>query len=69
MTEQNKQADFKELKLTLVKSLSGRLRKHQATIKCLGLKKINQSVKIKTNPVIMGMVNSVSYLLNIEEVN
>ena len=59
----------KQLKLTLVKSLAGRIEKHQHTVKCLGLRKIHQSVEVDSRiPSITGMINKVSYLLKIEEI-
>lgn len=56
-----------QLKITLVKSIIGRLPKHIQTIKCLGLRKMHQSVEHQDNPCIRGMVNQVSYLLKVEE--
>lgn len=60
-------AKTKELKLTLVRSLIGRLKKHKATIECLGLKRIHQSVVVKDIPSVRGMINQVQYLLKVEE--
>jgi large subunit ribosomal protein L30 len=64
----SKKDQTKKLRLTLIRSLSGRLKQHIATVECLGLRRINQSVEVETNPSMMGMVNKVSYLLKIEEV-
>ena len=58
-----------KLKLTLIKSKSGRLASHKSTIECLGLQRINHSVVKEDNPAIRGMVNKVSYLLKVEEIN
>lgn len=58
----------KQLRLTLLKSLSGRLPNHKACASGLGLRKIRQSVIVSADPCIMGMVNKISYLLQIEEV-
>lgn len=58
----------KQLKITLVKSLAGRAQKHKDTIQCLGLRKIHQSIVVDPNlPSVRGMINKVSYLLNVEE--
>lgn len=56
-----------KLKITLVKSLIGRLPKHIDTAHALGLKRINQVVEQYNTPTIKGMVNQISYLLKIEE--
>ena len=58
----------KELKVTLVKSRHGRLKRHKACIAGLGLRKINQTVTVLDTPENRGMVNRVSYLLSLEEV-
>lgn len=57
-----------ELKITLVKSLIGRKPKHRQTVKALGLGRINSSVVQKDNPAIRGMVDQISYLVEVEEI-
>lgn len=59
----------KQLQLTLVKSTLGRLKKHQATVRCLGLRKMHHSVRVYDVPSIRGMINKVSYLLKVEEID
>lgn len=56
-----------KLKITLVKSLIGRKDDHIATVNALGLRKIGKSVEHNETPQIRGMINKVSYLLNVEE--
>lgn len=58
----------KKLKLKLVRSISGRLPRHKATITALGLRRLNQVVELRDTPSIRGMVNQVNYLLQIEEI-
>jgi len=58
----------KKVRIKLVKSRFGRLRKHAASLSGLGLRKINQEVVIDATPENMGMVNQVRYLLEVEEV-
>ena len=53
-------------KVTLVRSLIGRLKSHQACVKGLGLKKINQTAEVEDTPENRGMINKVSYLLKVE---
>ena len=57
----------KQIKITLVKSLIGRLPKHILIAKQLGLKRMNSTVTHRDIPAIRGLVNQVSYLLCIEE--
>ena len=57
----------KELKVTLVKSKYGRLKKHKACIAGLGLRKMHQTVQVADTPENRGMINRISYLLSVEE--
>ena len=58
----------KSLKLTLRKSLIGRLQKHKDCVRGLGLRRMHHTVTVEDTPSNRGMVNKVSYLLEIEEV-
>jgi len=57
-----------KLKITQVRSLSGRLEKHIRTIKALGLKRMHHSVVHNNTPQIRGMVKTVSFMVKVEEV-
>jgi len=57
----------KNIKITLIKSLIGRLPKHIQIANQLGLKKLNKSVIHRNIPSILGMVNQIGYLLSVEE--
>ncbi len=56
-----------KVKVTLVKSRHGRLKKHQACVAGLGLRRINHSVIVDDTPENRGMINKVAYLLRVEE--
>lgn len=56
----------KKIKVTQVKSLIGTKQDHRATIKGLGLRRINHTVELQDTPAIRGMINKVSYLLKCE---
>ena len=56
-----------QLKITLVKSTIGRKPKHINIVKPLGLGKMNSSVVHQDIPAIRGLINSVNYLLQVEE--
>ena len=58
-----------KVRVKLVKSRFGRIKKHAASLSGLGLKKINQEVVIDATPENMGMVNQVKYLLEVEDVS
>jgi len=58
----------KNLRITLRKSLIGSTERQRANIQALGLKKMNDSREIEAKPEIMGMVEKVKHLLEIESV-
>ncbi len=55
------------LKITLVKSLIGRLPKHRASARGLGLRRLQQTVEVEDTPQNRGMVRQIQYLLKVEE--
>lgn len=57
----------KKLRVKLVKSQFGRIKKHRACIAGIGLKKINQVVELDATPENLGMVNKIRYLVSVEE--
>lgn len=57
-----------KLRIKLVKSVNGRKPNHIATVKSLGLNKLNATVEKEATPDILGKVKLVSYLLEVEEV-
>lgn len=59
---------LKKIKITQIRSIINRSEKQKRTIKALGLHRINHSVIKVTTPQILGMVNKVKHLLNVEEV-
>lgn len=62
-------AAVKKLRLRLVKSNSGRLKTHQACVRGLGLRRIGHEVEVIDTPSVRGMVNQVSYLLEVTEIS
>ena len=57
----------KQIKVTLVKSLSGRLAAHKACARGLGIRRINAPVSVIDTPENRGMINKISYMLKVEE--
>ncbi|MDQ0204579.1 50S ribosomal protein L30 [Pectinatus haikarae] len=58
-----------KLKVTLTRSLIGHPQDQRATVKALGLKKINSVVEKDDNPAIRGMLHKIEHLIKIEEIN
>lgn len=55
------------LTVKLVKSTSGRLKNHQASVRGLGLRRIGHTVQVEDNPSVRGMINQVGYLIEVQE--
>jgi len=56
----------KKIKVTLVKSLIGTKQSHRATVRGLGLRRLNSSAELQDTPAVRGMINKVSYLVKCE---
>ncbi|MBA3580954.1 MAG: 50S ribosomal protein L30 [Gammaproteobacteria bacterium] len=57
----------KTLKVTQLKSSSGRLKNHQACLRGLGLRGIRKTVEVIDTPENRGMINKISYLVKVED--
>jgi len=55
------------VKITLVKSIIGRPGDQRATVRALGLGKLNSSVVKEDSPTVMGMIKKVAHLVKVEE--
>ena len=56
----------KTVKVTLVRSLIGTKESHRATVRGLGLRRLNSSSTLEDTPAVRGMINKVSCLLKCE---
>ncbi|MCX7156907.1 MAG: 50S ribosomal protein L30 [Rhodocyclales bacterium] len=56
----------KKIKVTLVKSVIGTKQDHRATVRGLGLRKLNSSAMLEDTPAVRGMINKVAYLVKCE---
>jgi len=57
----------KQVKVTLIKSLAGQLKAHQATVRGLGLRRMHASAVVTRTPQIDGMLRSAGHMLKVEE--
>ena len=57
-----------QIKITWKKSCIGRPSKQRRIVQSLGLKRLNHSVVHDDSPTIMGMVNKVRHLVEVEPV-
>jgi large subunit ribosomal protein L30 len=56
-----------KIRVTLVKSVHGRLQSHRDTVRGLGLRRMRHCVELDDTPEIRGMINKVSYMLRVED--
>ena len=57
----------KKIRVTLIKSRHGRLRRHKDCVRGLGLRRIHHTVEVEDTPCTRGMINRISYMLKVEE--
>ncbi len=57
-----------KLRIQWVKSAIGYSKDQKATIRALGLHKLQQTVEHEDNPVMRGMIRKVNHLVKVEEV-
>lgn len=53
------------VKVKLVKGVIGTPEKHRATVRGLGLRRINAVVELEDTPSVRGMINKISYLVKV----
>ena len=58
-------ANKQTVKVRLVKSIAGTKESHRATVRGLGLRKLNSESELEDTPAVRGMINKVSYLLKV----
>jgi large subunit ribosomal protein L30 len=62
-----KETSGKSLRVTLVKSPIGFTKDQKATVRALGLRRMNHTIEHKDSPAIRGMLNKIIHLIKIEE--
>ncbi|MDR2037187.1 MAG: 50S ribosomal protein L30 [Bacteroidales bacterium] len=56
-----------KIRITLTKSIIGASKRQVATVKALGLGKMNSTVEHESTPQILGMVQKVNHLVSVEK--
>lgn len=59
-------SDKNLIKVSLFKSVNGRLKKHKACVRGLGLRRIGHTVEVEDTPAVRGMINKVNYMVRVE---
>jgi large subunit ribosomal protein L30 len=55
----------KTVKVKLVKGLIGTRQSHRATVRGLGLRRVNSVSELEDTPAVRGMINKVAYLVKV----
>ncbi len=63
-----KKGEQPRIRIKLVKSVIGRSDRQQATVKGLGLHKLNSQVIREKTPEVLGMIRKIDFMLQVEEV-
>lgn len=63
-----KKGELPRVRIKLVKSLIGRSDRQQATVRGLGLHKVNSQVVREKTPEVLGMIRRIDFMLQVEEV-
>ena len=55
-----------KIKISLVKSVIDRPERQKATVRALGITKMNRPIEVISNPQVLGMIAKVKHLLKVE---
>jgi large subunit ribosomal protein L30 len=58
----------RSIQIQLIHSLNHQKPNHKKTAKCLGLRKINQTVIKENTPAMRGMARAIAHLVKVEEI-
>ena len=58
-----------KMKITQVKSKNGETKKQIASLRCLGIRKMHQTVEVEKTPVSLGQLEKVRHLVKVEEID
>lgn len=67
MAKNNDTAATATVRVRLVKGLRGVQGRHRLSVKALGLSKLNDVRELKDSPQVRGLINTVYYLVRVEE--
>jgi large subunit ribosomal protein L30 len=56
----------KTVKVTLVRSPIGTMERHRQCLRGLGLRRMHQTVELQDSPAVRGIINKISYMLQVE---
>ncbi len=66
MSDKDTQSSAKKtVCIKLIRSINGTRESHRATVRGLGLRKLNSESTLEDTPAVRGMINKVSYLVQV----
>lgn len=57
-----------KVKITQIRSVIGHTQRQRATLRSLGIRRINHSVELELNPQIGGMIEKVKHLVRVDNI-
>lgn len=57
-----------KIRITQIKSKNGASQRQKDNLRCLGIRRMHQSVEVELTPVSKGMVQKVLHLVKVEEI-
>ena len=64
-TKKSAAKDGKTVTVQLIRSVAGTRESHRATVRGLGLRKLNSVSELQDTPAVRGMINKISYLVKV----
>ena len=58
-----------KLRITQVISKNGETRRQIANLRCLGIRKMHQTVEVEKTPITMGQLEKIRHLVKVEEID
>jgi large subunit ribosomal protein L30 len=65
MTTKSSLQDKPTVKIKLIRSVAGTRKSHRATVRGLGLRKLNSESTLEDTAAVRGMINKISYLIKL----
>jgi large subunit ribosomal protein L30 len=65
MMSEKKMGDKNTVTVKLVRSIAGTREAHRATVRGLGLRKLNSQFTLEDTPAVRGMITKVAYLVKV----
>ena len=58
-----------KLKITQVISKNGETKRQKENLRCLGIRRMHQTVEVEKTPITMGQVAKIAHLVKVEEID